>query len=156
MSSEHGPNFSDNAESTGMVWIHVAFPITFVAAVLVRIRLWWRFSQVGSIGKSDWCILAALANALIQLAVGAVAMLRWGFGHHVQYLIKHNGIQYVQMSGMVNKQPLSPFLELADSTSTSTSTRSSTKCLSPSPSSPSSIYTSTLLPDTPASAPFAK
>lgn len=33
-------------------------------------------------------------------------MLQWGFGHHVQYLIKHNGIKYVQMSGMVNKPSL--------------------------------------------------
>ncbi|KFY86844.1 hypothetical protein V500_07355 [Pseudogymnoascus sp. VKM F-4518 (FW-2643)] len=100
MSSGHTPNFSDNAESTGMLWIHVAFPLTFIAGVLVGIRFWWRYSQAGSIGKSDWCVLAALANAFIQLAVGAVAMLQWGFGHHVQYLIKHNGIKYVQMSGM--------------------------------------------------------
>ena len=34
-------------------------------------------------------------------------MLRWGFGHHVQYLIKHNGIKYVQKSGMVNSMLLS-------------------------------------------------
>ncbi|OBT49162.1 hypothetical protein VE00_00006 [Pseudogymnoascus sp. WSF 3629] len=100
MSSGNAPNFSDNAESTGMLWIHVAFPLTFIAGVLVGIRFWWRYSQTGSVGKSDWCVLAALANAFIQLAVGAVAMLRWGFGHHVQYLIKHNGIKYVQKSGM--------------------------------------------------------
>ncbi|KFY59819.1 hypothetical protein V496_05522 [Pseudogymnoascus sp. VKM F-4515 (FW-2607)] len=100
MSSGNDPDFADNAESTGMLWIHVAFPLTFIAGILVGIRFWWRSSQVGSIGKSDWCVLAALANVFIQLAVVVIAIIQWGFGHHVQYLIKHKGIKYVQMSGM--------------------------------------------------------
>lgn len=62
MSSGHAPNYADNAESTGMLWIHVSFPVTFVAAVLVAIRFWWRYSHTGSIGKSDWCVLAALVR----------------------------------------------------------------------------------------------
>lgn len=66
MSSGNDPDFADNAESTGMLWIHVAFPLTFIAGILVGIRFWWRSSQAGSIGKSDWCVLAAL----VRIALG--------------------------------------------------------------------------------------
>lgn len=62
MSSGTTPNYADNAASTGMTWIHVAFPITFIAGILVGIRFWWRYSHAGSIGKSDWCVLAALVR----------------------------------------------------------------------------------------------
>lgn len=70
MSSGNAPNFSDNAESTGMLWIHVAFPLTFIAGVLVGIRFWWRYSQTGSVGKSDWCVLAALVRIAFERFFG--------------------------------------------------------------------------------------
>ncbi len=63
MSSGNDPDFADNAESTGM---HVAFSLTFIAGIRVGIRFWWRSSQAGSIGKSDWCVLAAL----VRIALG--------------------------------------------------------------------------------------
>jgi hypothetical protein len=56
------PNFADNDASTGTLWVALSFPLTFFAAFIVGVRVWWRYSQTGTIGKADWCVVGALVS----------------------------------------------------------------------------------------------
>jgi hypothetical protein len=58
-----GPNFSDNAEWGGMIWVYIHFPLAFLTVTVVAVRIWWRaIHQKMRISASDWCVVGALVR----------------------------------------------------------------------------------------------
>ncbi|KAH8898353.1 hypothetical protein GQ53DRAFT_837275 [Thozetella sp. PMI_491] len=73
-------------------WVLVpAAVFTVICPLLVGLRFWSRMKTSGLIGVDDWTCLASLILTLVTNAL-FIAMVHYGFGHHIKSLTNDNRI----------------------------------------------------------------